>query len=61
MRVGDEAVAIGYQGNEYISPDEVARMSGTIAYEILCGLSTKLDRYYFRNGSLLHYQPGYYF
>jgi alanine racemase len=61
MKAGDEAVAIGYQGSEYISPDEVARMSGTIAYEILCGLSTKLDRYYFQNGAMLHYQPGYYF
>lgn len=61
MSVGDEAVAIGYQGSEYISPDEVARLAGTIAYEILCGLSTKLDRYYIRNGVTLHYQPGYYF
>jgi alanine racemase len=61
MHVGDEAVAIGYQGGEYISPDEVACLAGTIAYEILCGLSTKLDRYYIRNGAMLHYQPGYYF
>jgi alanine racemase len=61
MRVGDEAVAIGHQGGEYISPDEVARLAGTIAYEILCGLSTKLDRYYCRNCVTVHYQPGYYF
>jgi alanine racemase len=61
MRVGDEAIAIGYQGSEYISPDEVARLAGTIAYEILCGLSTKLDRYYIRNGTTIHHQPGFYF
>jgi alanine racemase len=61
MRAGDEVVAIGYQGGGYISPDEVARHAGTIAYEILCGLSTKLERYYCLDGKIVHHQAGFYF
>jgi alanine racemase len=59
--VGDEVVVIGYQGKEYISPDEVALHAGTIGYELLCGLSTKLDRYYYLNGKMVHRQAGFYF
>jgi alanine racemase len=52
VSVGDEAVAIGCQGGECISPDEVALSCGTIAYEILCGLSARLDRYYIYKGAI---------
>ncbi len=59
--VGDEAVAIGCQGSECISPDEVAAKCGTIAYEILCGLSTRLDRYFVLKGEVVGRQEGHYF
>jgi alanine racemase len=59
--VGDEAVAIGCQGGECISPDEVALQCGTIAYEILCGLSARLDRYYILGGEIVATQQGHYF
>jgi alanine racemase len=61
IRVGDEAVAIGYQGSECISPDELAAKCGTIAYEILCGLSTRLDRYFMLKGEVVGRQEGLYF
>src|SRR5271157_867978 len=61
VSVGDEAVAIGYQGGECISPDEIAAKCGTIAYEILCGLSTRLDRYFMLKGEVVGRQEGLYF
>jgi alanine racemase len=61
VRVGDEAVAIGCQGTECITPDEVALQCGTIAYEILCGLSTRLDRYYILGGEVVEHVQGHYF
>jgi alanine racemase len=61
VQVGDEAVAIGYQGHECISPDEIAAKCGTIAYEILCGLSTRLDRYFILKGEVVGRQEGLYF
>ncbi len=61
VRLGDEAVAIGYQGGAAITADEVGLLCGTIGYEILCGLSAKLDRYYYLKGSLVHHQQGFYF
>ncbi len=61
IRVGDEAVAIGCQGSVRITPDDVALQCGTIAYEILCGLSSKLDRYYILRGEVVEHLQGHYF
>ncbi|MBD3391948.1 MAG: alanine racemase, partial [Chitinivibrionales bacterium] len=55
---GDEAVAIGRQGNECIHPDEVARIADTIGYEILCGLNTRIDRYYIQGGKIVSRNHG---
>jgi alanine racemase len=58
MSVGDEAVAMGTQGNEHISPDDVALIDGTIAYEIMCGLSASIDRVYVSGGSIIRREKG---
>jgi alanine racemase len=58
IAVGDEVVAIGRQGNECITADDVALQAQTIGYEILCGLSQGVDRCYFREGRLVHRLPG---
>ncbi len=50
---GDEAVIIGSQGDLEISVEELADMCGTISYEILCGISHRVPRLYFRGGELL--------
>ena len=42
--IGDEVVLLGGQGSEYISADEIAGRWGTINYEVVCGLSTRLPR-----------------
>ncbi len=41
---GDVATLIGTQGAETISLDEVAGLAGTISYEILTGLTPRLQR-----------------
>ena len=42
--VGDVATLIGSSGPERISLDEVAGLAGTISYEILTGLTSRLPR-----------------
>jgi alanine racemase len=43
---GDEVVLIGTQGDERITADEWADRLGTIAYEITCGISSRVPRVY---------------
>ncbi|MBI5875915.1 MAG: alanine racemase, partial [Deltaproteobacteria bacterium] len=43
---GDEVVLIGKQGNDEITADEVAERAGTISYEILCGITSRVPRVY---------------
>ncbi|MCP3899526.1 MAG: alanine racemase [Desulfobacteraceae bacterium] len=46
IQPGDEVVIIGKQGKEEITADEVANNIGTINYEIVSRLSTRLPRVY---------------
>jgi alanine racemase len=41
---GDEVVLIGARGNERITADDIAARTGTIAYEVLCGISGRVPR-----------------
>jgi len=50
--LGDEAVLLGRQGDEEITAAELARLAGTIPYEILCALGLRLTRRYRRGGAL---------
>jgi len=43
---GDEVVLLGRQGSEQITAWDWALLTGTIAYEILCGLSARVPRVY---------------
>jgi alanine racemase len=43
---GDEAVLIGKQGDQRITADELAHKTGTIPYEVLCGISSRVPRVY---------------
>ena len=46
VREGDDVVLIGTQGSERITADDIAAMTGTIAYEVLCGISSRVPRIY---------------
>ena len=48
--MGDEAVLLGRQGDGEIHLAELARVSGTLPYEILCALGQRLTRRYWRGG-----------
>ena len=44
----DEVVIIGRQGSEQISAKDVAQQIGTIDYEVLCGITQRVERIYQR-------------
>jgi alanine racemase len=46
VEVGETATLIGHQGQESIWADEVADWIGTIPYEILCGIGSRVPRLY---------------
>jgi alanine racemase len=46
VAVGDEAVLIGSQGGDSISATDWADRLGTIGYEVVCGISGRVDRRY---------------
>lgn len=43
---GDEAVLLGTQGGEHITPDEWAGRLGSISYEVLCAIGSRVERRY---------------
>lgn len=55
VRVGDEAVVIGQQGEQRIEAEEVAELSGTIVNEVCTRLSPRVPRLYFDDGQLCGY------
>ena len=50
VAIGSEAVLIGKSMGEEITADEIAKLGGTINYEIVCGISKRVPRYYIKNG-----------
>jgi alanine racemase len=44
VSIGDEAVVIGSQGEASISAYEIADLTGTIPYEVLCGIAARVPR-----------------
>jgi alanine racemase len=44
VTAGDEAVLIGAQGKERITADDLAQVTGTISYEVLCAISARVPR-----------------
>lgn len=48
VAVGDTVVVLGRQGENEISADEIAGLAGTINYEIVCALKSRVQRIYIR-------------
>jgi len=42
--LGDEVVLLGAQGDEQVTAQELADLSGTITYEVLCGVGARVPR-----------------
>ena len=45
-QLGDEAVLLGTQGTDCITVQELARLSGTVTYDVLAGFRARLPRVY---------------
>jgi alanine racemase len=48
VKVGDEVVLIGRQGDNEITTERLARLAGTIPYEIVCSITDRVPRVYKR-------------
>ncbi len=46
VQLGDEVVLIGTAGNLKITAEELAKKTGTISYEITCGINRRVPRKY---------------
>jgi alanine racemase len=58
--LGEEVVLIGEQkgpfGESTVTIHDLARWANTIGYEIICGLSKRVPRTYFRKGKVETYK-----
>jgi alanine racemase len=54
VKVGDEVIILGEQGNLRFNADDFAEIMGTINYEILCMLKYRIPRVYIKNGEIFN-------
>lgn len=53
VQAGDTVTLIGTDGNETITADQMADLTGTISYEIVCGISRRVPRVYIKDGKTI--------
>ncbi len=53
-KIGEEVILIGRDGDEYISPENLAACANTINYEIICGIGARVPRVYKENGKEIY-------
>ena len=46
VKVGDEIVFVGQQGMDHIKAEEVGKLWGSNNYDVVCGLSARVPRYF---------------
>ena len=46
LRPGDEATLLGREGEVSLDAQQIARTAGTISYNVLCGISARVRRFY---------------
>jgi alanine racemase len=50
VRVGQEATIVGRDGSERQTAEDLAGRLGTLNYEVVCGISSRVPRFYHRDG-----------
>lgn len=50
VQVGDEVTVIGTDGQNSITFEEIAALTGTINYEVVCVVGKRVPRIYYKNG-----------
>ncbi|SHJ15612.1 alanine racemase [Clostridium amylolyticum] len=53
VKVGDEVILIGQQGNVKFDADDIAELLGTINYEIICMIGKRVPRVYIKDGKII--------
>ncbi|MEQ8155098.1 MAG: alanine racemase [Clostridiaceae bacterium] len=53
VKVGDEAILLGEQGNTKFNADDLAKILDTINYEIICMIGRRVPRVYIKNGEIV--------
>jgi alanine racemase len=51
VQEGDIVTAFGHDGKAFISVNELAAYNDTINYEIVCQISKRVPRIYYKNGA----------
>jgi alanine racemase len=46
MKPGDEVTLLGREGDVQLDAQQIARTAGTISYNVLCGISARVKRFY---------------
>ena len=54
VKIGDEVILLGEEGNLKFNADNLAEIIGTINYEILCMLKYRIPRVYIKNGKVFN-------
>lgn len=53
VNIGDDVILIGEQNNKAVTAQEIARLIGTINYEVVCMISKRIPRVYIKNNAIL--------
>lgn len=53
VQTGDTVTLMGRDGEETVTADEIADRTGTINYEIVCGVATRVPRVFKKGGSVV--------
>ena len=54
VAVGNKVVLMGEDWGRRITAQELAEAAGTFPYELICGISRRVPRYYRKNGETVH-------
>lgn len=53
VKIGDEVILMGTDGNLKFDPDDIAPILGTINYEVLCMIGKRVPRVYIKGGKIV--------
>ena len=48
VEIGDEVIIMGTDGKNIITAEDIAKVTGTINYEILCAFGQRLPKVYIK-------------
>jgi len=53
VKIGDEVILIGEEGDNKFTADTIGELIGTISYEVVCMIGKRVPRVYIRNGEVV--------